>query len=109
MEHLIHLEYLILALSGVATVLRFSPLGTHVKELIYAIQGILFIMQMYQAHIKVKKKNSSATTPKLFVAEVAQHYLETHPDGRKMARASEIDEKVEDIILKSEAEVLALG
>lgn len=108
--HAIHIEYIITIVSAILIWLRLAPIAGNLKVLVYALQAGLFIAQMYQVYKKQKEaKNIQAAPPKEFVAELAAHYLQTHPDGKKIAIETEIDEELEESILKSDGEVVGLG
>lgn len=97
--HSIHIEYVITILSAVVIYLRLAPLAGNLKVLLYAAQAGLLIAQMYAAYKKdQKEKKLDPATPKHFVAEIADHYLKTHPEGRKIAKETEIDDDIKEII-----------
>lgn len=67
---------------------------------------------MYAVYKKQRKaKNIEFASPKLFVAEMSQHFLKTHPEGKAIARVSDIDEEVQDLVvhLKNDEQVAGMG
>ncbi len=114
----IHVEYIITILSAIMIYLRLAPLGGNLRFLLYAIQTGLVLAQMYKVYKKIKEDSARfrnlplpSPTPNLFVSEVAQHYLSTHPDGQEISKESNIDEDLDAYVfyLKSDHEVAGVG
>ncbi len=97
--HSFHIDYIITILTTVTVVLRMTPLGQNLKFLVWAAQGGLLLAQMYKIYKQLHpKEERQINSPTMFVAEVAQHFMETHPEGQRIADASDADEEAEHII-----------
>lgn len=93
--HTVHIEEVIGVLSLLLLYLKLAPLAGNLKVIVPALQLAMVVAQMYRVSKQFRKKQHlPVLSPKVFVTDVAQHFLETHPEGKMIAKESEVDEQL---------------
>lgn len=94
-------------LSTIVLWLQLSPAGKALPYLLLGARTGLVLAQLFMLYVKKHPQNK--VTPNQFFAEIADHYLKTHPTGKQLAKKTELDNKLVEIILKNDDEVPGNG
>lgn len=88
-------ESLGLMLGGFLFLTRVIP---ELRRFATAVQIALFLYTGLRGYLK--KRPEKAKDMKRFVAQIVDHYIHTHPEGKKVAKETNLDENVRNLFLE---------
>lgn len=91
------LEIIGITLGGGVFLMKFLPQLRTVALVLQIAFGIVQILNGYLKTHPHRKKQIE-----VFISQMADHYFKTHPEGKRIAKQTELDEKVNKFLTEHE-------